>query len=86
MLALLVQRALEKSWAPMNLTVQEGLDELAAICMQEVQLGTASIQSIPTPTPLGAQLLSKAGVVLPSVLPSSKPSVHTKKKLQNERK
>jgi len=86
MLALLVQRALETSWGPLNLTVQEGIDELAAICMQEVQVGTASIQSIPTPTLLGAQLLARAGVVLPSVLPSSKPSVHTKKQLQNERK
>lgn len=86
MLALLVQRALETSWGPLNLTVQEGIDELAAICMQEVQVGTASIQNIPTPTLLGAQLLARAGVVLPSVLPSSKPSVHTKKQLQNERK
>jgi len=86
MLALLVQRALETSWGPLNLTVQEGIDELAAICMQEVQVGTASIQNIPTPTLLGTQLLARAGVVLPSVLPSSKPSVHTKKQLQNERK
>jgi len=86
MLALVVQRALEKSWGTLNMTVQEGIDELAAICMQEVQLGTASIQNIPTPTLMGTQLLSKAGVVLPSVLPSFKASVHTKKKLQNERR
>jgi hypothetical protein len=86
MLALLVQRALEKSWGTLNMTVQEGIDELAAICMQEVQVSTASIQNIPIPTLMGTQLLAKAGVVLPSVLPSLKPSVHTKKKLQNERK
>jgi hypothetical protein len=54
--------------------------------MQEVQVGTARIQNIPTPTLLGTHLLAKAGVVLPSVLPSFKASVHTKKKLQNERR
>ena len=86
MLALLVQRALEKSWGTLDVTVQEGIDELAAICMQEVQVSTAIIQNIPIPTLMGTQLLAKAGVVLPSVLPSLKPSVHTKKKLQNERK
>lgn len=86
MLALLVQRELEKSWASLNMTVQEGIDQLASICMQEVQLGPTSVQNIPTPSPIGTQLLSKAGVALPSVLPSSRPSVHTKKKLQNERK
>lgn len=86
MLALLVQRALETSWGTLDMTVQEGIDELAAICMQEVQVGTARIQNIPTPTLLGTQLLAKAGVVLPSVLPSFKASVHTKKKLQNERR
>ena len=86
MLALLVQRALETSWGTLDLTVQEGIDELAAICMQEVQVGTAHIQNIPTPTRLGTQLLAKAGVVLPSVLPSFKASVHTKKKLQGERR
>ena len=86
MLALLVQRALETRWGTLNMTVQEGIDELAAICMQEVQLGTARIQNIPTPTLLGTQLLAQAGVVLPSVLPAFKARVHTKKKLQNERR
>ena len=86
MLALLVQRALESSWGTLDVTVQEGIDELAAICMQEVQVGTARLQNIPTPTLLGTQLLAQAGVVLPAVLPAFKASVHTKKKLQNERR
>ena len=79
MLALLVQRELEKSWKTLDMTVAEGIDELAAIHMQEVQLGATRIQNIPAPTLIGAQLLSKAGVTLPSVLPSKKVRVHTKK-------
>ena len=86
MLALLLQRELEKSWQDLDITVKEGIDELAKICMQEVSLGKASVQNIPTPGKMGIQLLSKVGVSLPSVLPSLKPNVHTKKKLQNERK
>jgi hypothetical protein len=86
MLALLLQRELEKSWQDLDITVKEGIDELAKICMQEVSFGKASVQNIPTPGKMGVQLLSKVGVSLPSVLPSLKPNVHTKKKLQDERK
>ena len=86
MLALLLQRELEKSWQDLDITVKEGIDELAKICMQEVSLGKASVQNIPTPGKMGIQLLSKVGVSLPSVLPSLKPNMHTKKKLQDERK
>ncbi len=86
MLALLLQRELEKSWMDLDITVEEGIDELASIRMQDVHLANASIQNIPTPAKIGGQLLSKAGVILPAVLPSIRPNVHTKKKLQNERK
>ena len=86
MLALLLQRELEKNWMDLDITVKEGIGELASIRMQEVHLGTASVQNIPTPDKMGVQLLSKASVSLPSTLPSLKPNVHTKKKLQNERK
>lgn len=86
MLALLLQRELEKSWRDSDITVEEGIDEIASIRMQDVHLANANIQNIPTPAKIGGQLLSKAGVSLPAVLPSIRPYVHTKKKLQNERK
>ena len=86
MLALLLQRELEKSWQDLDITVEAGIDELAKICMQDISLGKASVQNIPTPGKMGVQLLSNVGVSLPSVLPSLKPNVHTKKKLQDERK
>jgi hypothetical protein len=86
MLALLLQRELEQCWSELNKTVKEGIDELGAIHMQEVHLGNACIQDIPTPNETGRRLLQKAGVQLPSVLPLRKPNVHTTKKLPSERK
>ena len=41
---------------------------------------------IPKPTKLGQKLLDAANIILPSVLPKIAASVHTKKKLDSERK
>ena len=86
MLALLMQRELEKCWVDEDVTVEEGINELAAVHMQDVKLGESTIQNIPNPTKIGKQLLSKASVVLPTVLPKIIVNVHTKKKLVSERK
>ena len=86
MLALLLQRELERCWVDMNLTIEEGIDELAAIHTQEVSPGNIQIQNIPTPNTLGKQLLKKADIVLPTLIPSKTANVHTKKKLPSERK
>ena len=85
MLALLLQRDLERCWVDMDITVEEGIDELSAIHMLEVKLGQATIQDIPKPTKLGKLLLDKAAVTLPTVLPKNTANVHTKKKLHSER-
>jgi transposase len=86
MLSLLLQREIEKCWSELDITVEEGLDELGAIHVQEVRLGNACIQDIPKPNKIGRQLLKNAGVNLPSVLPKTIANVDTKKKLQSERK
>jgi len=85
MLALLFQRELERCWSDLDTTVEEGIDELAAIHIQEVHLGNACIQDIPTPNKTGRQLLKNLGVQLPSVLPRRDAKVDTTKKLQSER-
>ncbi len=85
MLALLLQRELEGCWADLDITVEEGIDELPSIHMEEIHIGSTSIQNIPIPNRTGKQLLEKARVTLPSVLPSRTANVHTKKKLPSER-
>ncbi len=75
----------ERCWADLDLTVEEGIDELAAIHMEEVRVGSTRIENIPTPNKIGRKLLKKAEVTLPSVLPSRTVNVHTKKKLPSER-
>ena len=85
MLALLLQRELEKCWVDLDITVEEGIDELGAIHMEDVHIGSTCIQNIPLPNKIGKQLLETAKVTLPSVLPSRTAHVHTKKKLPSER-
>jgi hypothetical protein len=85
MLAFLLQRELENAWADMDITVREGIDELAAIHVQEIKIKETTIRKIPTPNEIGKQLLEKAGIDLPQVLPARTANVHTKKKLHSER-
>jgi len=85
MLALLLQRELERCWRELNITVEEGLDELGAICALQVRIGDAAVDTIPKPAPRAAALLEKADVSLPSALPAAKARVHTKKKLASQR-
>jgi hypothetical protein len=85
MLALLIQRELERCWAELDMTVEEGIGELGSIHMEEFHIGSTAIQNIPTPNLIEKELLEKAGIDLPSALPSRTPNVHTKKKLPSER-
>lgn len=85
MLALLLQRKLEEYWVDLDLTVEEGIDELGAIHMEDVFVGKTKIQNIPIPNQIGKKLLEKAKICLPSVLPDRTASVHTKKKLNCDR-
>ena len=81
MLALLVQRELERCWRELNITVEEGIDELGAIATLEITIGDTIINTIPKPGHRAAILLDKASISLPSALPAKNPNVHTKKKL-----
>ena len=87
MMAYWIVKELASLWASLDVTVQEGLEELDALCSSEVSLaGGGCFQRIPEPRPLSEQLLTLAGVQLPSVLPSKGIEVATKKKLPSRRK
>ncbi|MBI4649871.1 transposase [Candidatus Desantisbacteria bacterium] len=63
---------LSKRWKQFNLTVQEGIDELASFCAIELSLdGVAQFNNIPEPRESVKKLLDAANVRLPKCLPCS---------------
>ena len=86
MLGYRLVQELAKRWSSLNLTVQEGLDELSSLCATEVLLqGSVRYKKIPTPRASVAELLQLAEVRLPEVLPSRGVAVATRKKLPENR-
>ena len=86
MLAYLIVRELRKAWAPLDATVEEGLDELGALSAMRVgQRGKAQANKIPRPNPSQDQLLRAAQVRLPEVLPCLGANVVTRRRLPSRR-
>ena len=86
MLGYRLVQELAKRWSSLNLTVQEGLDELSSLCATEVLWqGSVRYKKIPTPRASVAELLKLADVKLPEVLPSRGVTVATRKKLPENR-
>jgi transposase len=86
MLAYRIVRELAHRWAHLDLTVQEGLNELTTLCSTELRTAKRHLcQQIPEPRPSVKSLLDAAGVKLPQALPCTGVTVSTKKKLQERR-
>ena len=87
MLAYQIIQYLAACWSPLDLTVEEGLQALATLCLVEVSPKNApSYHCIPTPRDPIAQLLHNADITLPKAFSLSGVRVSTKKKLQSERR
>ncbi|HXZ16545.1 MAG TPA: IS1634 family transposase [Roseiarcus sp.] len=87
MLAYLMTQALRRRWRGLDLTVQEGLDRLASLCVIEVIIaGRPSYNQVPTPRDDVRQLFEAADVALPAALPLAPASVATNQKLPLRRK
>jgi transposase len=87
MVAYRIAKELSLRWQHMNLTVQEGLDELATLCATQLLIdGAVYINGIPEPRKSVKELLDAADIHLPQALPCSGIHVTTKKKLQSRRK
>jgi len=66
MVAYRIAKELSLRWQHMNITVQEGLDELASLCVTELTVdGTVSINDIPEPRKSVSELLEAANIRLP---------------------
>ncbi|NUN22034.1 MAG: IS1634 family transposase [Candidatus Jettenia caeni] len=87
MLAHMILRRLRTAWAGFELTVQEGLQQLATICTMEVILKgqQARCQKIPQPREQSRNLLEALQIKLPAVLPRRNIRVVIRKKLTNRR-
>jgi transposase len=87
MLAYLLAYQLRRLWHEVELTVEEGIAELASICAIELTLpNQTTCQVNPEPRPLGKLLLEKADITLPDAIPHKGITVVTRKKLVPQRK
>ncbi|MDP2897273.1 MAG: IS1634 family transposase, partial [bacterium] len=88
MLAYMIRRELSRAWAPFDLTVEEGLDQLKTLCSTEVKVkGGGSCLRIPTPREQSRQLLEALAITLPEALPHPAiGGVVTRKKLSKNRR
>ena len=87
MLAYLLTQALRQCWRDIDLTVQEGLDRLASLCVVEVIIGgRPSYNQVPTPRDDVRRLLEAASVAIPAALPLAPARVATKQTLPQRRK
>ena len=87
MLAYRLVQELTERWGSLNVTVEEGLQELTTLCAIQVLVkGQARCQQIPQPRPMLQQLIDLARVRFPQVLPCKGIRVATRKKLQENRK
>lgn len=87
MLAYLLAYHLRRCWSDVELTVEEGIAELASICtMALIMPNHVTCQLIPEPRPLGKRLLERVDVTLPDAIPHRNIPVVTRKQLVSERK
>lgn len=87
MLAYMIIRALRQAWAHLDLTVEEGIDQLATLCVMDVHLeGHGTFCRIPKPRASSQRLLEAVGTHLPETLLERKARVVTRKQLPKRRK
>ena len=87
MMAYRIVQELSIRWQQLDVTVEEGINELSSLCATEVLFkGIAQCNQMPQPRESVRRLLEAADVRLPEVLPSKGIIVTTKKKLPLSRK
>ena len=88
MLAYRIIQELARHWRHLDLTVQEGLDQLASLCLTEIRIPhqPPSYHQLPTPRESVQRLLAAAAISLPTKILPRESAVSTKTKLTTRRK
>jgi hypothetical protein len=87
MLAYMIVRKLREAWAPLDMTVQEGLKQLSTLCSMEIKVKDhGSCLKIPRPREKSRELLKALDVRMPTALPHREVRVVTRKKLPEQRR
>jgi hypothetical protein len=82
MLAYLIRRDLSRAWTTLDVTIEEGLNQLQTLYATEISVdGGGSCLHIPTPGPSSLALLKALHIQLPKLLPHTETRVVTRKKL-----
>ena len=86
MLAYQLAYHLRRKWVNMDLTVEEGLDELASIDTVFIDVKGVECQRIPEPRGTGRQLLKALNVILPDAIPHRNIKIEPRKKIKEVRR
>ncbi len=87
MLACRLRFVLEEAWRLLDITVEEGLNQLSTLCAIQTTIGAeAGYLSVPEPRDSVAELFKALNISPPQTLPWRKGKVDTKQKLQSRRK
>jgi len=79
MLAYRLIQELAKRWRALDITVQEGIDQLNTLCVHELSVqGRDVTRCIPTPNAQVLQLFEHAAISLPTLASAEEPKVSTK--------
>ncbi|MCP4121909.1 MAG: IS1634 family transposase [Bacteroidetes bacterium] len=86
MLAYLIAYELRRQWREIEMTVEEGIDELSSISTVIVEVAGITCQSIPEPRSYGQELLTKLNITLPDAIPHRNVEICPRKKIKDVRR
>jgi transposase len=86
MLAYLLAYELRRQWKEVEMTIEEGIDELASIATIFVEVAGATCQTIPEPRPHGQQLLKELEMTLPDAIPYRNVQIYPRKQIKEARR
>jgi transposase len=86
MLAYGIAYELRRHWAELEMTIEEGIEELASISTVFVEIAGATCQTIPEPRPQGQHLLQKLDITLPDAIPHRPVNICPRKHLKDARR